>query len=42
MCIRDRPIDECDFELLKTKPQLMAFSRSYRNEKLAGGYGNGD
>lgn len=36
------PIDECDFELLKTKPQLMAFSRSYRNEKLAGGYGNGD
>lgn len=36
------PIDECDFELLKTKPQLMAFSREYRNEKLAGGYGNGD
>ena len=36
------PIDECDFELLKTKPQLMAFSSSYRNEKLAGGYGNGD
>ena len=36
------PIDECDFELLKTKPHLMAFSRSYRNEKLAGGYGNGD
>lgn len=36
------PIDECDFELLKTNPQLMAFSREYRNEKLAGGYGNGD
>lgn len=36
------PIDECDFELLKTKPQLVAFSREYRNEKLAGGYGNGD
>ncbi len=35
-------IDECDFELLKTKPQLVAFSREYRNEKLAGGYGNGD
>lgn len=36
------PIDECNFELLKTNPQLMAFSREYRNEKLAGGYGNGD
>lgn len=36
------PIDECDFEVLKKKPQLMAFSREYRNEKLAGGYGNGD
>lgn len=34
------PIDGCDFETLKTKPQLMAFSREYRNEKLAGGYGN--
>lgn len=34
------PIDECDFETLKTKPQLRAFSREYRNEKLAGGYGN--
>lgn len=33
-------IDECDFELLKEKPQMMAFSRSHRNEKLAGGYGN--
>lgn len=36
------PIDECDFELLKDKPQLMAFSREYRNEKLAGGAGNGN
>lgn len=36
------PIDECDFELLKDKPQLMAFTREYRNEKLAGGYGNGN
>ena len=36
------PIDECDFEMLKTKPQLMAFSREYRNEKLAGGAGNGN
>mgnify|MGYP000854142635 CR=1 FL=1 len=35
-------LDECDFELLKTKPQLMAFSRETRNEKLAGGYGNGN
>lgn len=35
-------IDECDFELLKTKPQMMAFSRERRNEKLAGGYGNGN
>ena len=35
-------IDECDFELLKEKPQMIAFSRSYRNEKLAGGYGNVD
>lgn len=33
-------IDECDFELLKEKPQMIAFSRGYRNEKLAGGYGN--
>ncbi|MBD5137762.1 MAG: NAD(P)/FAD-dependent oxidoreductase [Ruminococcus sp.] len=33
-------IDECDFELLKEKPQMIAFSRDYRNEKLAGGYGN--
>ena len=36
------PIDECDFEMLKTKPQLMAFSREYRNEKLAGGARNGN
>ncbi|MDE5991861.1 MAG: FAD-dependent oxidoreductase [Oscillospiraceae bacterium] len=35
-------IDECDFELLKEKPQMIAFSRGYRNEKLAGGYGNVD
>ncbi len=34
-------IDECDFELLKTKPQLMAFRRERRNDKLAGGVGNG-
>lgn len=33
-------IDECDFELLRKKPQMMAFSREHRNEKLAGGYGN--
>ncbi|MDE7278845.1 MAG: FAD-dependent oxidoreductase, partial [Oscillospiraceae bacterium] len=33
-------IDECDFGLLKEKPQMMAFSREHRNEKLAGGYGN--
>lgn len=36
------PIDECDFEMLKNKPQLAALSREYRNEKLAGGYGNGN
>ena len=36
------PINECDFEMLKDKPQLMAFSREYRNEKLAGGAGNGN
>lgn len=36
------PIDECDFEMLKSKPQLAALSREYRNEKLAGGYGNGN
>lgn len=35
-------IDECDFELLKTKPQMMAFTREHRNEKLAGGVGNGN
>lgn len=36
------PIDECDFEMLKDNPRLMAFSREYRNEKLAGGAGNGN
>ena len=36
------PIDECDFEMLKDKPRLAAFSREYRNEKLAGGAGNGN
>lgn len=36
------PIDECDFEMLKSKPQLAALSREYRNEKLAGGYVNGN
>ncbi len=35
-------INECDFELLKEKPQMMAFTRERRNEKLAGGYGNGN
>jgi len=35
-------INECDFEMLKEKPQMMAFTREHRNEKLAGGYGNGD
>lgn len=35
-------LDECDFELLRKKPQMMAFTRERRNEKLAGGYGNGD
>lgn len=34
------PVAECDFELLKSKPQMMAFSRKRRNEKLAGGVGN--
>lgn len=36
------PIDGCDFEMLKDNPQLAAFSREYRNEKLAGGAGNGN
>lgn len=35
-------VDECDFELLKKAPQMMAFTRERRNEKLAGGVGNGD
>ena len=34
--IRDkRPIDSVDFELLKEKPQLMAFSREERSKMLA-------
>ena len=35
-------VDECDFELLKKAPQMMAFTRERRNEKLAGGVGNGN
>lgn len=35
-------VNECDFEMLKEKPRMMAFTRERRNEKLAGGYGNGD
>ncbi len=34
-------IDECDFEMLKNDPLMMAFTRERRNEKLAGGVGNG-
>ena len=34
------PLDEVDFEALKRNPVLMAFSRTRRNEKLAGGFGN--
>lgn len=34
------PLDEVDFEALKRNPMLMAFSRTRRNEKLAGGFGN--
>lgn len=33
-------VDECDFELLKKAPQMMAFTRERRNDKLAGGVGN--
>ena len=33
-------LSECDFEMLKKNPQMMAFSRERRNEKLAGGVGN--
>lgn len=33
-------LSECDFEMLKKDPQMMAFSRERRNEKLAGGVGN--
>ena len=29
-----KPLDEIDFELIKKKPQLMAFTRSERREKL--------
>jgi NAD(P)H-nitrite reductase large subunit len=32
-----RPLDSVDFELLKTKPQLMAFERAERSRKLGGG-----
>lgn len=35
-------LDEVDFEALKKNPMLMAFSRERRNEKLAGGVGNGN
>ncbi len=35
-------VNECDFEMLKEKPRMMAFTRERRNEKLAGGYGNGN
>lgn len=30
------PLDAIDFELIREKPQLMAFSRQHRNEKLGG------
>lgn len=30
------PLSEIDFELIKDKPQLMAFSKSYRKQKLGG------
>lgn len=33
-------LSDCDFEMLKKDPQMMAFSRERRNEKLAGGVGN--
>lgn len=33
-------LDEVDFESLKKDPKLMAFSRTRRNAKLAGGVGN--
>lgn len=35
-------VNECDFEMLKEKPRMIAFTRQRRNEKLAGGYGNGN
>ncbi len=31
------PLDSVDFDMLKVNPALMAFSRGYRDEKLAGG-----
>ena len=35
--IRERtPLSEIDFELIRQKPQLMAFSRKVRAEKLGG------
>lgn len=33
-------LDKVNFDLLKKAPQLLAFSRERRNEKLAGGVGN--
>lgn len=35
-------LDQCDFDMLKKEPRMMAFTRSRRNEKLAGGVGNGN
>lgn len=35
-------LDECDFDMLKKEPLMMAFTRARRNEKLAGGVGNGN
>lgn len=32
--------DECDYELMMKAPQMMAFNRERRNDKLAGGVGN--
>ena len=32
--------DECDYELMLKAPQMMAFNRERRNDKLAGGKGN--
>jgi hypothetical protein len=30
------PLDSIDFDLIKDKPQLMAFSKSQRQQKLGG------